>query len=115
VLLAGCLVSALLAAGAAFRLPALTIPILLAAGGSLTGTAFAGVAELAGRGDTRRGAGVAFAADEAGAAVAALVVGIVALPWAGMTATAVGLGLLGLAALPGSCRSGASQGSGVGH
>jgi hypothetical protein len=45
---------------------------------------------------------VAFAADEAGAAVAALVVGIVALPWAGMTATAIGLALLGLAAVPGA-------------
>ena len=114
-LLGGALLSGLLAAGVAFHLPALTIPVLLAAGGALTGAAFAGVAELAGRGDTRRGAGLAFAADEAGAAVAALVVGILALPWAGMTATAVGLGLLGLAALPGACRSGASQGSGVGH
>jgi hypothetical protein len=114
-LLGGALLSGLLAAGVAFHLPALTIPVLLAAGGALTGAAFAGVAELAGRGDTRRGAGLAFAADEAGAAVAALVVGILALPWAGMTATAVGLALLGLAALPGSCRSGASQGSGVGH
>jgi spermidine synthase len=108
-LLAGCLLSALLAAGVAFHLPALTVPILLAAGGALTGAAFAGVADLAGRGDTRRGAGVAFAADEAGAAIAALVVGIVALPWAGMTATAVGLALLGLAALPGSCRAGTSS------
>ena len=113
VLLAGCLLSALLAAGAAFRLPALTIPILLAAGGTLTGAAFAGVAELAGRGDTRRGAGVAFAADEAGAAVAALAVGILALPWAGMTATAIGLALLGAAALPGACRYRASQGFGA--
>jgi spermidine synthase len=108
-LLAGCLLSALLAFGAAFHLPALTVPVLLAAGGTLTGAAFAGVAELAGRGDTRRGAGVAFAADEAGAAIAALVVGILALPWAGMTATAVGLALLGLAALPGSCRAGTSS------
>ncbi len=101
-LLAGALLSGLLAAGAAFRLPALTIPILLAAGGTLTGAAFTGVAELAGRGETRRGAGVAFAADEAGAAIAALVVGILALPWAGMTATAIGLALLGLSALPGA-------------
>ncbi|PWB69542.1 MAG: hypothetical protein C3F15_14880, partial [Holophagae bacterium] len=104
VLLGGALLSGLLAAGVAFRLPALTVPVLLAAGGFLTGAAFAGVAELAGRGDTRRGAGVAFAADEAGAAVAALVVGIVAMPWAGMTATAAGLGLLGLAAVPGAWR-----------
>jgi spermidine synthase len=107
VLLAGCLLSALLAAGAAVHLPALTVPLLLAVGGALTGAAFAAVAGLAGRGDTRRGAGVAFAADESGAAIAALVVGILALPWAGMTATAVGLALLGLAALPGACRAGA--------
>ncbi|HQL29972.1 MAG TPA: hypothetical protein PLM67_07145 [Thermoanaerobaculales bacterium] len=104
VLAAGCALSGLLAAGAAFRLPALTVPVLLAAGGALTGAAFAGVAELAGRGETRRGAGLAFAADEAGAAAAALVVGILALPWAGMTATALGLILLGLAAVPGAWR-----------
>jgi len=108
-LASGCSLSALLAAGVAFRLPALTVPLLLAAGGALTGAAFAGVAELAGRGETRRGAGLAFAADEAGAAAAALVVGILALPWAGMTATAVGLCLLGLAALPGACRAGTSS------
>jgi hypothetical protein len=103
-LLAGCLLSALLAFGAAFHLPGLTVPILMVAGGVVTGAAFAGVAELAGRGDTRRGAGVAFAADEAGAAIAALVVGILALPWAGMTATAIGLALLALAATPGAWR-----------
>jgi hypothetical protein len=44
---------------------------------------------------------VAFAADEAGAAVAAVAVGIVALPWAGMAATASGLALLALAVVPG--------------
>jgi len=105
-LLAGCLLSALLAAGVAFHLPALTVPVLLGAGGALTGAAFTGVAELAGRGETRRGAGVAFAADEAGAAIAALVVGILALPWAGMTVTSIGVALLGLAAVPGVVLSG---------
>jgi hypothetical protein len=55
---------------------------------------------MAGRSRTRHGAGVAFAADEAGAAFAALIVGILSIPWAGMAATAVGLAILELAALP---------------
>jgi hypothetical protein len=56
--------------------------------------AFPGTAHLAGSGDTRRGSALAFAADEAGAAAAALLVGILALPWAGTRATAGGLAVL---------------------
>jgi hypothetical protein len=58
-----------------------------------------GLAALSGD-DTRRAAGVAFAADEIGAAIGAVVVGIIAIPWAGLTSTALGLGVLVLAAIP---------------
>lgn len=61
--------------------------------------AFPGLTALSGRA-TRRAAGIAFAADEAGAAAGALVVGIIAIPWAGLTATALGLAVLSLAAIP---------------
>ena len=77
----------------------MTIPPLLAVGGLLTGAVFPGLTRL-GSQDLRRAAGVAFSADQAGAAAAALVVGILMIPWAGMTATSVGLGLLQLAAVP---------------
>jgi spermidine synthase len=104
-LLAGCAVSCVLGSDAVLMTPLVTIPLLLVVGGLLTGAAFAGVAETAGRGQTRRGSGLAFAADEAGAAVSALVVGIVALPWAGSTATALGLAIVGLAAIPAAIRT----------
>ncbi len=97
---AGIVVSALIASQTPVLHPLLLVPVLLAAGGFLTGAAFPGVADLVGRGRSRQAAGIAFAADEAGAAGAALLVGIVALPWAGMVATAGGLGLLCLAAIP---------------
>ena len=99
ILAAGFLMSALVATGIAIVVPLAAIPALLIAGGLLTGLAFPGMAELAGRGP-RRGAGIAFAADEAGAAVAALLVGILAIPWAGLTATAAGIAVLQLAAIP---------------
>jgi spermidine synthase len=104
VLGAGVLLSIAIGTGAPMRLPSLLVPILLLVSGSLTGAAFPGLARLS-RGEKRgnlerRGAGVAFAADEAGAAAAALIVGIVALPWAGMIWTAVGLAVLGAAAIP---------------
>ena len=99
ILAAGFVLSALVAAGIAILIPLAAVPALLIAGGLLTGLAFPGMAELAGRGP-RRGAGMAFAADEAGAAVAALLVGILAIPWAGLTATAAGIAVLQLAAIP---------------
>jgi len=92
--------SLLLAGGVPTWAPALMVPTFLVAGGVLTGAAFPGLGRLAGRGSNRRGAGIAFAADELGAACAALVIGTVAIPWVGMTATAVGLAILGLAAIP---------------
>ncbi len=100
VVLAGSLMSLILATSVAFDLPVLVVPTLLAAGGLLTGAAFPGLADLAGGSETQSGAGIAFAADEIGAAAAALVIGVLVLPWAGMTATAIGLALLQLAALP---------------
>ncbi len=99
VLVAGSVLSGVLAAGCALFAPLMTIPPLLAVGGLLTGAVFPGLTRL-GSQDLRRAAGVAFSADQAGAAAAALVVGILMIPWAGMTATSVGLGLLQLAAVP---------------
>jgi spermidine synthase len=100
----GICLSGAIAAGLAMQVPIVVIPGLLIAGGGLTGAAFAGVARLAGDGHERRGAGLGFAADEAGAAAAALVIGLVALPWAGLTATALALATLQLAALPAAWR-----------
>ncbi len=96
----GVALSLALASQLPMRLPVLLVPALLVVSGLLTGAAFPGVAQLAGRGEQRTGAGVAFAADEAGAAGAALLVGILALPWAGLTATAASLAVLGGAAIP---------------
>ncbi len=92
--------SVLLAAGVGLWAPVPVVQILLVVGGCLTGLAFPGLGELAGGSSVRRGAGLAFAADEIGAALAALTIGTVAIPWVGMTATALGLAVLGLAAIP---------------
>ena len=99
VLAAGATLSLLIAGGVAIRFPLASVPVLLIAGGGLTGAAFPGLTALGGS-SSRRGAGIAFAADEAGAAAGALVVGIIAVPWAGLTATAIGLAVLELAAIP---------------
>jgi spermidine synthase len=96
----GAVLSIMVALELPMQFPAVVVPGLLVAGGFLTGAAFPGLADLAARGHTRRGAGIAFAADEAGAAGAAFVIGIIALPWAGLTATAVGLAVLEIAAIP---------------
>jgi hypothetical protein len=99
VLAAGGTLSLLIAGGIAIRFPFVTVPLLLIAGGALTGAAFPALIALSGL-DVRRGAGIAFAADEVGAAAAAVIVGIIAIPWAGLTATALGLAFLSLAAIP---------------
>ena len=93
----GVLLSLLVAAGTPLTFPRLTVPALLVAGGLLTGAAFPGAAALCGS-DIRRGAGRAFAADEAGAACAALAVGLLVLPWAGLAATALATAVLGAGA-----------------
>jgi hypothetical protein len=102
---AGAGLSLVLATGLSDRAPLASVPVLLVIGGILTGAAFPGLGELASRGSGRRGAGLAFAADEIGAAAAALVIGTVAIPSIGMTATAVGLAVLGLAAIPAVVRA----------
>jgi len=94
VLMGGAGVSLLIASGAPLAFPRTTIVPLLLLAGLLTGAAFPAVASLAGRGETRRGAGRGFAADEAGAGIAALAVGLLVLPWAGMIAVGVGIAVV---------------------
>jgi spermidine synthase len=94
VLVAGSGISLLIAAGAPLAWPRTVIVPLLLLVGWLTGAAFPAVASLAGGAETRRGAGRGFAADEVGAGVAALAVGLLVLPWAGMTAVALGIAVL---------------------
>ena len=86
-----------LSLGIAAGLPAGAVPPLLLLAGGLTGAAFPAVAAMAGGAAARR-AGVAFAADEVGAAVSAAVVGVLALPALGARPTAIGLGFLAAAA-----------------
>jgi spermidine synthase len=99
VLVAGSALSGAIAAGCALSSPLVAIPSLLAVGGLLTGAAFPGLTRL-GSPDPRRAAGVAFSADQVGAAAAALAVGILMIPWVGTTVTALGLAALQLAAVP---------------
>ncbi len=98
VLAGGATVSLAIAAGLPLVFPRVAVVSLLLAGGALTGVAFPSVARLAGPSTPRRGAGRGFAADEVGAAVAALLVGLVVLPWAGLASGALGLAALGSAA-----------------
>jgi spermidine synthase len=93
-----------IAAGLAWEMPAFTVPFLMAAGGVLTGAIFPGLGLMAGVDSPRRGAGLAFSADEIGAATAALIVGTASIPWVGTTSSAIGLALLGLAAVPAAAR-----------
>jgi predicted membrane-bound spermidine synthase len=99
-LAAGAVLSLVLATGLPRALPGAAVPGLMVAGGLLTGAAFPGLGALAGGTSGRRGAGLAFAADEIGAATAALIVGTAAIPWVGMTWSAIGLAILGTAAIP---------------
>jgi spermidine synthase len=101
----GVVVSLLIAAGSPLWAPGVLVPSFLTLGGLLTGVAFPILGALAGDGSARRGAGIAFSADEIGAAVAALIIGTAAIPWVGMTWSAVGLALLGLAAIPAALRA----------
>ena len=94
VLGAGVVVSFLVAVGVPLRGPSSLIVALLFVGGALTGSAFPGVAQLCGTGEVRQGAGRGFAADEIGAAMAALVVGLVVMPWVGMAACAGALAVV---------------------
>lgn len=80
------------------------IPLLLASGGLITGAAFAGTALLAKGLSDETGIARAFAADEAGAALAALVVGVIGLPLVGTSTLATACGLICLAAVVGVWR-----------
>jgi spermidine synthase len=97
--------SVTLALGLPELLPVPLVPLLLVVAGGLTGAAFAGISELAGRGDTRRGTARGFAADEMGAAAAAVLIGLVALPWAGRLITALVLALVQAATIPAVLRA----------
>jgi len=82
----------------------IVIPLLLACGGLVTGAAFAGTAVLAGEHNDRPGIGRAFAADEAGAALAALIVGVIGLPLLGTPIVATASAIICLAAVVGVWR-----------
>jgi len=99
ILASGGVLSLLIAGGFAIRFPLAGVPLMLGIGGALTGAAFPALTALSG-GSARHSAGIVFAADELGAAAGALVVGIFAMTWAGLTATAWGLAALQLAAIP---------------
>ncbi|MCK5379020.1 MAG: hypothetical protein KAJ78_06430 [Acidobacteria bacterium] len=83
---------------------AVVIPLLLATGGLVTGAAFAGTAVLASRPTDQLGIGRAFSADEAGAAIAALIVGVIGLPLLGTSIVATASAVICLAAVVGVWR-----------
>jgi hypothetical protein len=76
------------ASGAAWRWPRLAVPALLLAGGALTGALFPLVTARF-SGTVRHGAGRAYAGEEAGAATAAVLIGIAVLPWIGIRSAAL--------------------------
>jgi spermidine synthase len=90
----GSALSLAIAAGVPLAAPRSTVVPLLVLAGALTGAAFPAVASRLAPDDARSGAGRGFAADEIGAAGGALLLGLVAIPWAGMPAVAGGLALL---------------------
>jgi spermidine synthase len=98
-------ISLAIAIGLPVLLPIPFVPGLLFLGGLSTGAAFPIIATAVGSDEDRRGAGIAFSADELGAAAAALIIGTVAVSWVGMTATAFGLAGLSLAAMLAAARS----------
>lgn len=104
-LTAGAGLAVVVGAGAAFVLPRLTIPLLLAAVGLVTGAGFPGAAILlVPRGTPGLIAGRGFAADDAGAAVAAGLVGALLLPGFGLLPTGLILAAVALCAVPASLR-----------
>jgi len=98
-LAAGGAVSLAIASGVPLTWPRVVIVPLMLGAGACTGCAFPGLAALAGAGDERRGAGRGFAADEAGAALGALCVGLVAFPWLGLNGSGMVLAGVMAAAL----------------
>jgi spermidine synthase len=94
VLAGGAAVSLAIGIGVPLSFPRAAIVPLLALGGGLTGAAFPSVAALAGGRSSARGVGWGFAADEAGAAFAALAVGLLIVPWAGIAAAGAVIAIL---------------------
>lgn len=101
VLVAGGGLSGVLALGVARVWPLITVPLLLVTAGLLTGAAFPGLAALPGPGGRALGAGRGFAADELGAALGAVVLGVLVVPALGTSAAAASAGCLLLAAASG--------------
>ncbi|MCU0291875.1 MAG: hypothetical protein MUF10_07755 [Thermoanaerobaculaceae bacterium] len=101
VLAAGGGLSGVLALGVARVWPLITVPLLLVTAGLLTGAAFPGLATLPGPGGRALGAGRGFAADELGAALGAVVLGVLVVPVLGTSVAAAGVGCLLLAAASG--------------
>jgi spermidine synthase len=93
-LMLGAGLSLVLASHAMLLWPRATIVPLLVGAGIVTGASFPALACRLGRGDAALGAGRGFAGDELGAALAALTIGLLVLPWAGMTAVALALASL---------------------
>lgn len=98
VLAGGAALSLVVATGTPLEYPRAAVVPLLVLGGGLTGAAFPAVAALAGRRSPDRGIGRGFAADEAGAAAAAAVLGLLVVPWAGMAASAAAIAVLEVSA-----------------
>ncbi len=90
----GAALSLALASGVALAFPRAAVLPLLVLGGALTGAAFPAVAALTGGATPGRGVGRGFAADEAGAGVAALVLGLLVVPWAGMAVAGAAIAVL---------------------
>ncbi len=101
ILLTAGALSLVMASGAAWRWPGLAVPGLLLAGGVLTGAAFPLVSSRFSA-TVRQGAGRTYAGEEAGAAAAAVVIGIAVLPWAGIQPAALALAAIAVGAA-GSC------------
>lgn len=101
VLVGGLAVSLAIAAGWPWQGGGWWVPPLLLVSGAVTGGAFPGLARLSHAGAGALGAARVFAADELGAAVGALLLGLLALPLLGVSTLALMLGGLCLAAAGG--------------
>ncbi len=106
---AGAFISAIIAAQVTQLWPEAVIPLLLLVSGTITGAAFPGVAAITGGRRNQRGIARAFAGDEFGAAAAALLVGVIGLPWLGTRLLAALSALYCLAVIPAVIRGNFSR------
>ena len=102
-LIAAAGISLAMATGVAWRWPRPVVPVLLLVGGALTGATFPLISARF-EGATRHGAGRAWAGEEAGAAAAAMAIGIAVLPWAGIRPAALVLAVVAASAATASMR-----------